>query len=170
MLQVTILVWLECIIRANPNYGGNPWFDTVFVSVADANSSDLEGEYAMGGLLVAWVHLFFSFYDPVLQCHMPCAFINWFVPRLDKPDPNTGMWVFEPEIEGGKQSLEVIHLDTILRGAHLLPKYGSGFLLEDFSYIDALDAFKAYFVNHFIDYSAHELITGHRKLEIVDTD
>jgi hypothetical protein len=153
-------------IRANPNYGGNPRFDTVFVSVADADSPDLEGEYAMGGLLVARVLLFFSFYDPVLQKYIPCALINWFVPKSDKPDPNTGMWVFEPEIEGGRPSLEVIHLDTILRGAHLLPKYGSGFLPENFSYIDALDAFKAYFVNHFIDYPAHELITGHQKFEI----
>ena len=97
-----------------------------------------------------------------IQRHMPCALINWFVPKSDKPDSNTGIWVFEPEIEGGGQPLEVIHLDTILHGAHLLPKYGSGFLREGFSYVDALDAFKAYFVNHFIDYPAHELITGHR--------
>ena len=153
-------------IRANPNYGGNPRFDTVFVSIADPDSPDLEGEYAMGGLLIARILLFFSFYDPVLQTYIPCALINWFVPISDKPDPNTGMWVFEPKIEGGEHSLEVIHLDTILRGAHLLPEYGSGFLPEDFSYIDALDAFKAYFVNHFIDYASHELITSHRNFEI----
>ena len=56
------------------------------------------------------------------------------------------------------QPLEVIHLNTILRGAHLLPKYGSGFLQEDFRNVDALNVLKAYF----IDYPAHELITGHR--------
>ena len=81
-------------ICANPNYGGNPQFDTVFVSVADADSPDLEGEYAMGGSLVAQVLLFFSFYNSVLQTHIPCALINWFVLKSDKPDPNTGMWVF----------------------------------------------------------------------------
>ena len=92
-------------------------------------------------------------------CHiMPCALINCFV---DKHDPNTGMWVFEAEIESGGQQLGVIHLDTISRGTRLLPKNESGFL-PNFSYGDALDAFKAYFVNHFINYPAHELITGHQ--------
>ena len=61
-------------IRANPNYGGNLRFDTFFVSVADADLSDLEGEYAMGGLLVARVCLFFSFYDPVLQSYTLCFY------------------------------------------------------------------------------------------------
>ena len=54
-------------IRANPNYGGNLQFDTVFVSVADADSPDLEGVYVMRGLLIVRVLLFYSFYDPVLQ-------------------------------------------------------------------------------------------------------
>ena len=68
------------------------------------------------------------------------------------------MWVIKPEVLRGKAPLEVIHLDTIGRGTHLLPQYGSGFIPEDFSYTEALDAFQTYFVNHFIDYHTHELI------------
>lgn len=68
------------------------------------------------------------------------------------------MWVLKPEVSGGKPTLEVIHIDSIVRGAHLLPEYGLGFLPEDFCYTDTLDAFKLYFVNRFIDYHAHELL------------
>ena len=114
----------------------------------------------MHGLLVARVLLFFSFYDPKLCKEIPCALVNWFVPASEHRDPGTGMWVLKPEILAGKLPLEVIHLDTILRGAHLLPQYGSGFLPEDFYFTDSLDAFKGYFVNHFVDYHAHELIRG----------
>ncbi|KIL57451.1 hypothetical protein M378DRAFT_188432 [Amanita muscaria Koide BX008] len=146
-------------IRANPSCAGKPQFDTVFITVADAGS---EEEHALRGMLIAQVLLFFSFNDPLLQKEIPCALINWFIPKSDKLDPITGMWVFEPKIEEGKQPLEVIYLDTIVRGAHLLPKYGSGFLPENFSYVDALNAFKAYFVNHFVDYHTHELIKGGR--------
>ncbi len=42
---------------------------------------------------------------------------------------------------------------------HLLPCYGKGFLPKEMTYNDALDAWDAYFVNHFIDYHAHKLLT-----------
>ncbi|KAF8805476.1 hypothetical protein BYT27DRAFT_7258190 [Phlegmacium glaucopus] len=99
----------------------------------------------MRGMLVARILLFFSFYDPKLRKEFPCALVNWFIPVIEDsdPDPSTGMWVLKLEVLGGKLTLE----------------YGSGFLPEDFSYkIDTLDAFKSYFVNHLIDYHAHELI------------
>jgi hypothetical protein len=145
-------------IRANPNWKGHPRFDTVFVTVSDDDENNKE--QIMRGMLVARTLLFFSYYDPKLQKEFPCALINWFVPALEAPDPATGMWVFKPEIHGGKPTFEVIHLDAIVRGAHLLPQYGTGFIPEDFSYVDALDAFKLYLVNHFADYHAHELIRG----------
>ncbi|KAI0289302.1 hypothetical protein BC826DRAFT_1092819 [Russula brevipes] len=131
-------------IRANPRWKGGHRFDTE--------------TQVLGGMLVARVLLFFSFYDPKLHEEFPCALVNWFLPETEAPDPSTGMWVLKPEVLGGKRSLEVIHLDTIVRGAHLLPQYGSGFLPEDFGHVDALDAFKLYFLNHFVDYHAHELI------------
>jgi hypothetical protein len=144
-------------IRANPGWKEGPRFDTVFVTVAD--DDDQEG-LIMHGILIAHVLLFFSFHDPVLQKEVPCALVNWFVPVSEVPDSATGMWAFKPEVERGKVTLEVIHVDTIIRGAHLLPQYSTGFLPEDFSYVNALDAFKSYLVNHFVDYHAHELIRG----------
>lgn len=144
-------------IRANPNWKRGPRFDTVFVTASD--DDDQEGAI-MRGMLIARVRLFFSYYDPVLRKEFPCALVNWFVPVFGASDSLTGMWVFKPEIIGGTPTIEVIHLDAVVRGAHLLPKYGVGFIPEDFSHVDALDAFKSYLVNHFVDYHAHELICG----------
>lgn len=144
-------------IRANPRWKGSRRFDTVFVTVSDEDSEENSVSF-MHGMLVARVFLFFSFYDPKLCEELPCALVNWFIPVTEDPDSSTGMWVLKSEVSGGRPTLEVIHLDTIVRGAHLLPQYGSGFLPEDFNYFDALDAFKSYFVNHLIDYHAHELL------------
>ncbi|KAI9442800.1 hypothetical protein F5148DRAFT_963657, partial [Russula earlei] len=74
-------------IRANPQWKGNPRFDTVFVAVDDGEENPF-----MHGMMVARVLLFFSFSDPMLQEELPCALINWFIPAIEYPDPSTGMW------------------------------------------------------------------------------
>ena len=72
-----------------------------------------------------------------------------------------GMWTVTQERDcRGKPTCEVIHIDSIARVAHLLPIYGSSRVPEDFDYHDALDAYNAFFVNHFIDNHAHEFIRG----------
>ncbi|KAH9976470.1 hypothetical protein BJV74DRAFT_781825, partial [Russula compacta] len=59
--------------------------------------------------------------------------------------------------QDGQHLIQVIHLDTILHGTHLLPCYGEGFLPEEMTHNNALDAWDIYFVNQFIDYHAHKL-------------
>jgi hypothetical protein len=145
-------------IRANRRWKGKSRHDTVFVKVNDVGDEGAEGSEIMQGMLIARVLLFFSFHDPVLREEIPCALVNWFMPVSDQRDEVMGMWEFRPEMVGSRPTLEVIHLDTIVRGAHLLPNYGRGFLPEDFDARSALEAFRSYFVNHFIDYHAHELL------------
>lgn len=143
------------IIRANPDHGGVPCFDTVFVSISDDKK-------VMAGLLVARVHLLLSYFDPYDQKEVPCGLITWFIhpSEASGPDKVTGMWKLCPEYdENGKSPVQVVHLDTILRGAHLVPCYGEGFLLTDLKYSNALDAWNYYFINQFIDYHAHALLT-----------
>ena len=54
----------------------------------------------------------------------PCALVNWYSPVSDSPDENMGMWVIEHDIlDNGKLQMAVVHLDTILCLAHLLPIY-----------------------------------------------
>jgi hypothetical protein len=69
------------------------------------------------------------------------------------------MWKVEPDFRGGKPCLEVIHLDTILRGAHLIGVYGRNFLPNDpdFTFDKSLDVFPSFYVNKYVDYHAYEI-------------
>ncbi|KAF6763988.1 hypothetical protein DFP72DRAFT_873930 [Ephemerocybe angulata] len=140
-------------IRCNPRWRGHPRRDTVFVAESD--------DPGMRGLLIAQLIVLFSFVDNQSDERHECALVNWF-PTVDTdPDPDTGMWVVTREKEEGVCPLQVISLRTIVRGAHLLPVFGdSGRLPESFSFTQALDAFSHYFVNPYIDYHTHELLSG----------
>jgi len=109
------------------------------------------------------VWLLFSYFDPYHSGEeVPCVLVTWFIHPNDNPehDKETGMWKLQCEQdEDGKCPVQVIHLDTILRDAHLLPCYGEGFLPVELKHMDALDAWDFYFVNQFIDQHAHELLT-----------
>lgn len=131
-------------IRASPQCYGAPRYDTVFV-VLDGDTPGMQG------MVIARVLLFFSF--SFGNKDYSCALVHWFVRREDVPDADTDMWIVEPEFtRNGRRVLEVIEVQTIARGAHLLPVYGTGTLPEDFNYVDALDAFRSYYVNPYIDH------------------
>ncbi|KAH9032130.1 hypothetical protein EDB85DRAFT_2073967 [Lactarius pseudohatsudake] len=137
-------------IRSTPNWRGEyPRHDTVFVE----RGAGLPG---MHGMLVARVLLFFSF--SFRDQHYPCALVHWFIPVGDEPDDETGMWVVRPEFKGNRRSLSIIHLDCIVRGAHLLPVFGSSFLPEEFHFSDSLHAFQAYFVSRYADHHMYEFL------------
>ncbi|KAF8217294.1 hypothetical protein K438DRAFT_1914649 [Mycena galopus ATCC 62051] len=124
-------------IQLNPNWHGYARRDTILIDV---------GSPTMGGLVIGRVHLFFSFV---------------FAERSYEyaPDPDTGMWVVEPERDRGVLMLAIINLDTVARAAHLLPVYGTGALPENFHFSDALDVFDHYFVNPYADHHMHELLS-----------
>ncbi|KAH9027343.1 hypothetical protein EDB85DRAFT_2172406 [Lactarius pseudohatsudake] len=139
-------------IRSTPHFFGHPRRDTVFVVLDDSQPG-------MDGMEIGRVLLFFSF--EYRRKSFSCALINWFV-HADERDPDTGMWVVKQEVDRrGQPTLEVIHVDSIARAAHLLPIYGSSRVPEDFDYHDALDTYYSFFVNHYVDYHAHEFIGTH---------
>lgn len=106
---------------------------------------------------VARVKLFFSFWH--LGVSYPCALVEWFVCKGDSPDEDTGLWAVEPEFnEDGDRVTSVIHIDTILRGAHLLPVFGDQQMPLDFHFSQMLDSFPLFYVNKYIDYHAFEVI------------
>ncbi|KAH9032556.1 hypothetical protein EDB84DRAFT_1561952 [Lactarius hengduanensis] len=136
-------------IRSTPHFFGHPRRDTVFVVLNDSQP----------GMEIGWVLLFFSF--EYRRKSFSCAPINWFV-HANERDPNTGMWVVKQEVDRhGQLTLEVIHVDSIARAAHLLPIYGSSRVPEDFDYHNALDTYYSFFVNHYVDHHAHEFIGTH---------
>ncbi|KAH9039488.1 hypothetical protein EDB83DRAFT_2507662 [Lactarius deliciosus] len=138
-------------IKSTPNFFGHPHHDTVFVVV--------DSQPGMEGMEIGRILLFFSF--EYRRKNFSCALINWFV-HTDERDSDTGMWIVKQELDcRGKPTLEVIHVDSIARAAHLLPIYGGSRVPEDFDYHTALDSYCTYFVNHYVDHHAHEFISRH---------
>ncbi|KAJ7195098.1 hypothetical protein GGX14DRAFT_377389 [Mycena pura] len=134
-------------IRSNPNWHGYARRDTVLVDV---------GGPVMKGLVIGRAMLFFSF--EFGDTEYQCALVHWIVPVGNAPDPDTGMWVVEPESAAGMPSLEVIDIDAIARACHLIGVYGTSPLPEDFHFSDSLDAFNTYFVNKYADHHMYEFL------------
>jgi hypothetical protein len=134
-------------IRSTPSWRGQkPRHDCAFVTVD-------EMEPGMRGMAVVRVILFFSFeYE---GAYYPCALVEWF--EKVRHDPVTGLWIVRPEITHGRRDQSVLHLDSFLRGAHLIPVYGTEKLPVDFDYSYSLDAFGAFYVNKYIDHHANEI-------------
>lgn len=137
-------------IRSTPSFHGHPCHNTVLI-ILDDTKPGMEGR-EIGQVL------FFSF----SYCckSYSCVLINWYI-YDDEPDANTGMWTVQLECDQrGTPTVQVVQLETIAYGAHLLPIYGKKRVPDDFSYHNTLDSFNFFFLNHFIDHHAHEFITN----------
>ncbi len=53
--------------------------------------------------------------------------------------------------------MSVIHVDTILRAAHLIPVYGNSIIGKNHQFETTLDSFKRFFVNKYADHHANEI-------------
>ena len=142
------------VVRSTPFWSRGdfpgPRRDCIFVDIGDS-----EG-VGMKGLLVARVYLFFRFlYN---QTNYPCALVHWYS-TSSEPDASTGMWVVHPEsTPRGTRHMGVIHLDSIVRGAHLLPKFPSDApVYREINYMNALDVYASFYVNKLIDHHAFEI-------------
>ncbi|KAF7967364.1 hypothetical protein HWV62_34649 [Athelia sp. TMB] len=131
-------------IRAVPSWRkGPPRYDCVFIST----DPDLDG---MRGLDIARVQLFFSFKAGGKT--YPCALVHWHSRVGDSPDSTTGMWIVEPDHHPDNSPvLAVIHLDTVVRAAHLIGTYGDSFIPKTITCDTSLDSFYSYYVNKFMD-------------------
>jgi hypothetical protein len=136
-------------IRATPSwYKGAARYDTVFIT------KDQEQD-GFRGLHVGRVFLFFDFH--FAGALYPCALVEWFVPCDLHRCELTRMWLVKPDVVRGCRVTSVIHVDTILRGAHLIGAYGNHPLPRGFSFQHTLYAFQSYYVNKFIDHHSHEI-------------
>jgi hypothetical protein len=128
---------------------GPPRYDCVFVHTDPL----AEG---MRALDVARVRAFFSFVSQGIT--YPCALVHWFSRVGDEADEDTGMWVVEPDMdETGSPIADIIHLDTILRAAHLMGVSGEAFVPKTLTPDNSLDLFYSFYVNKFIDHHAFEI-------------
>ncbi|PPQ89174.1 hypothetical protein CVT25_000066 [Psilocybe cyanescens] len=104
--------WIQC---ASQWCKKAPCRDCVFV----VEDEDIPG---MRGINMACIALFFSFSHEAKT--YPCALVKWFSTIGQSWDPTTGMWRVWLDLQNGCRLLGVIHLNTILWGAHLLPVFG----------------------------------------------
>ncbi|KAH9975649.1 hypothetical protein BJV74DRAFT_862382 [Russula compacta] len=108
------------------------------------------------GLYAVHVCLFFSFKHN--RKRYPCALVQWFVPIGDHPCEDTGMWMVEPDFDHRGQCVTaIVHLDTAVRGAHLLPIYGLAFIPHELHFSETLRAFRAYYINKYADHHMHQI-------------
>lgn len=143
------------VIRSTPVWKKGeitaPRRDCIFVAQGDSEPQD-----GFRGLNVARVYLFFSFeLDAVTYS---CALVQWFSVFGEEADPDTGMWVVTPDQDAhGYRNCSIIHLDSIVRGAHLLAVFGPNFVPQTLNYTQTLDAFAAFYVNKFADHHSHDI-------------
>ncbi|KAI6138060.1 hypothetical protein BKA82DRAFT_3992231 [Pisolithus tinctorius] len=87
-----------------------------------------------------------------------CALVDWFAPVSDKPDGLMGMWIVTPAVDRyGCHVQSVIPLESVVRGAHLIRVSGNDFIHINLHFSESLEAFKAYYVNKYIDHHAYTL-------------
>ena len=114
----------------------------------------------MRGLLIARVYLFFKFSYAGVE--YPCALVHWYTTVGTEPNGSTGLWMVTPEstnIRGHSYwSMGVIHLDSIIRGAHLLPQFPSNTQVHrEINYTQTLDVYRCFYVNKYVDYHSFEI-------------
>ena len=139
-------------IRAVPSWQHGPArYDCVYVSTDNTK----EGMLSMD---IARVYCFFSLTYTDRQT-FSCALVRWFDLIADEPDDLTGMWMIAPSFIGESENLAVIHVDTIVRSAHLIPIFGQRPVPPFVSFYNSLDAFRGFYVNGFADHHAFELVS-----------
>ena len=123
-------------IHAVPSWRKGPGrYDCVYVE----KDPNLEG---FRGLHAARVQLFFRI--TVNGITYPCALLQWLIPVGDDPDEETSMWIVKPDMRGGHWFSSVVHVNCILRGAHLIGVSGTDFLPAEFDHSESLDRFQAF--------------------------
>lgn len=140
-------------IRATSSWrGGPPRYDCVYVGNAEARDDP-----GFSGLNVARVKLFFSVKHR--RKVYPCALVHWYSHVGNTQDPVTGLWRVQPDYDlQNRPCQDVIPLDSIMRGAHLIGVAGEQFLPHhNFDSSKSLDAFDTFYVNKYADHHSHEI-------------
>ena len=106
---------------------------------------------------MARVYLFFKF--SFAGVDYPCALVHWYTTVGTDPDSSTGLWVVKPEYTHDQyRNMGVIHLDSVICGAHLLPQFPSTTQLpREINYTQTLDVYQSFYVNKYVDHHAFEI-------------
>src|SRR5258708_20197856 len=104
----------------------------------------------MHGLDIAHIWLFLS-----ISYHgttYPCALVHWYSRVGDEPDEKTGMWIMQPDYHNDETPFKgIIHIDCIMRAAHLIGVYRPTPIPRHWTLHDSLDTFLSYYINTYKD-------------------
>jgi hypothetical protein len=102
------------------------------------------------------VYLFFRFSHAGVN--YPCVLVRWYS-TSEEPDTINRLWIVQPESTRPRQHhMSIIHVDTIVCGTHLLPRFPSDVpVYRQINYTDVLDLFTSFYVNKSIDHHAFEI-------------
>ena len=135
-------------IRATPSWRNGPArYDCVIVNTKpDADSAC--------GFEIARVFLFFSFLHGDQE--YSCAFVQWYSFVGTERDEDTGYWMVEPDIrDDGTPHVAIIHIDCIVRAAHLMPVTRTAcFVDQEVTMHTSLNKYNVFYVNRFVDHHA----------------
>lgn len=142
-------------IRSTPSWRGRgPRRDCAFVVQNQA-------QRGFEGMSVVRVHLFFSFQHGSRT--YPSALVEWFSKVGRGPNADTNLWMLHRDYHMQARRLRphftVVHLDSLLRCAHLIPAYGPAPLPIQLRYTHSLDCFDYFWLNKYIDHHAFELLS-----------
>jgi hypothetical protein len=103
--------------------------------------------------------MFFSF--TLEEEVFTCALIHEFCKVFTDPDPDNGLWILEPDFNrDGYRIMSVVHIDSIIRAAHLLPLFKDDTPIpREINFTNTLDVFKAFYFNKYIDYHAFRILS-----------
>ncbi|KAF5382367.1 hypothetical protein D9757_009785 [Collybiopsis confluens] len=141
-------------IRCTPSWYSAERRDCVLATIDDEKPG-------FQGLSAARALLFFSFeYGNKVYS---CALVHWYNTYGQRRDPKTGLWIVRPAFydQAGQQQspcLAVVHLDSLVRGVHLIPVFGSQPIPSELRFHQSLDLFKLFYINKYVDYHANEIL------------
>ncbi|KAF8133246.1 hypothetical protein EV363DRAFT_1397483 [Boletus edulis] len=131
-------------------------YNSAYCVFVTTNADDLDAT-DMHAFDIARVLAFFAF-----TCrdgkHFPCAIVRWFEKIGNHLDEDMGMWMVRPvNLPNCSPYYAVIHLDSIYRAAHLIPVYGMDHIPRNIKPHNCYDAFRAFYVNKYVDHHAFEI-------------
>ncbi|KAG1883499.1 hypothetical protein F4604DRAFT_1575940 [Suillus subluteus] len=139
-------------IQATHSWRGGPARnDCVLVNMNDNFKCGVDG------LAVARVLQFCAF--KYRTQYLPFALVHWFSYTSNTCDPDTGMFIVVPSINDDRTpDISIIHIDCIVRAAHLILVYGVNFLPYAITLHDSYNVFHAYYINKYADHHAFEVV------------
>ncbi|EIW78819.1 hypothetical protein CONPUDRAFT_60102, partial [Coniophora puteana RWD-64-598 SS2] len=110
----------------------------------------------MLGMEVVRVLAFFGF--DYRSKYYRCALVHWHSRVQDTRDEDTGMFMVTPDHnDDGTSLLAVVHVNSLVRAAHLIPFYGDKFIPEGAKHYDSYNDFAGFYVNRYADHHLFEI-------------